>query len=195
MGGDGVVLLVRAGSGGEGVGWPGDGGHSRGSMCGSGPAAPGCGRPAAVCGRPVGLWWESGCLLASGALLLARGSCGVLCLGPVDQVCNKVTETRSCSLLRFVEWAAKPSQHAWATRVGGLLCGSQEAEYCPEAAGGGRLAAMSCSSSKRQLGAEHSVDEPLPRSSLRPGGLVMALEHCTRVCGCNNGRCIVLKGR
>ncbi len=84
-----------------------------------------------------------GCLLARGALLLARGSGGVLCLGPGDQVTgsNKVTETHNCCLLRFVEWVAKPSQHSWAASVGGLLRGGKEAEGCPEAASGSRLAA------------------------------------------------------
>jgi hypothetical protein len=53
---------------------------------------------------------------------------------------------------------------------------------------------VSGSSPKSQLGAEHGVDEPLPRSSLRPTGLVMALEDGARVGGGNNGRFIVLKG-
>ncbi len=35
--------------------------------------------------------------------------------------------------------------------------------------------------------------KPLPQSSLRSRGLVMALEDGARVGGCNNGRCIVLK--
>jgi hypothetical protein len=53
---------------------------------------------------------------------------------------------------------------------------------------------MSGSSPKRELGAEHNVDKPLPRSSPRPRGLVMALEDGARVGGGNNGRGILLKG-
>jgi hypothetical protein len=56
------------------------------------------------------------------------------------------------------------SAGAGAASVGGLLRGGQEAEDCPEATGGGRLAAVSGSSPKCQLGAEDSVDKPLPRS-------------------------------
>jgi hypothetical protein len=41
--------------------------------------------------------------------------------------------------------------------------------------------------------AEHGVDRPLPGSSLRPRGLVMALEDEARVSDSNNGRSIVLK--
>ncbi len=55
-------------------------------------------------------------------------------------------------------------------------------------------AAMSCSSLKLQLGMEHSVDKQLPGLSLRLRGQVMVLEDCSRICGSNNGRCIVLKG-
>jgi hypothetical protein len=53
---------------------------------------------------------------------------------------------------------------------------------------------VSGSSPKCQLGAEDGVDKPLPRSSLRPRGLVMALQDSTRVGGSNNGSCIMLKG-
>ncbi len=88
---EGGALVVRAGSGGQGVGQPCKGGHSSGSARGGGAATPGCGRPAAVRGSPVGLWRKSGGLLARGALRLARGGSGVLCLGPGDQV----TATRS----------------------------------------------------------------------------------------------------
>ncbi len=91
-------------------------------------------------------------------------------------------------------WPLGFSWFSWAARAGGLLRGGQEAEDCPEAAGGSWLAAMRCCCSKHQLGAEHSVDEPLTLSSLRPKGLVMALEDCARVGGSNNGLCIVLKG-
>jgi hypothetical protein len=121
-GGEGVVLLVGAGSGGKGVSWP-----CYGSVrCGM-TTTPGRDRPAVVRGRPVGVWGKSG-LMARGARLLAGGGSGVLCLGPGDQVSDKVAKTRSCSLLRLVEGAAKPSQHSGAAFVGGLLRGGQEAK-------------------------------------------------------------------
>ncbi len=107
---------------------------------------------------------------------------------------DKVAKTRSCSLLRLVEGVAKPSQHPGAAGVGGLLRGGQEGEDCPEETSCCRLAAVSGGSPQRQLGAEDGVDKPLPQSSLRLRGLVMALEDSTRVSGGNNGSCIVLKG-
>ncbi len=100
----------------------------------------------------------------------------------------------SGSLLWLVEQAAKQSQHSRAASVGGLLSWGQGAEGCPEATGGCRLAVVSCSSPKCQLGLEHCVDEPLPQSSLRQRGHVMALEDGARVGGGNNGCCIVLEG-
>jgi hypothetical protein len=159
-------------------------------MCGGGAATPGCGRPAVVRGRPVGLWGKSSGLLARGALLLARWSGGVLRLGPGDQV-SRVSETRSGSLLRFVEWAAKQKP---ALLGGQCRRTAQRGSRGRRLAGGSRLAAMRCSGLKRQLGAEHSVDEPFPRLSLRQRGLVMALEDGARVGDSNNGSCIVLKG-
>jgi hypothetical protein len=191
VGGEGVVLLVRGseldpvarGSSGPATG------ATAAAACGGGTATPGCGRPVVVRGgsESVGLWGKSSGLLARGVLLLARWIGGVPCLGPGDQVSNEVTETHGGNLLQFVEWAAKPSPHAWAARVGGLLSGGQEAEDRPEATGSSQLAAMSCHSLKRQLCAQHSVDKPLPRSSLRLRGLVMALEDGARVGDCNNG--------
>ncbi len=89
-------------------------------------ATPGRDRPAMMRGRPrpvvAGLWGKSS-LMAWGALLLASGGSGVLCLGPGDQVSDQVAKTRSSSLLRLVEGVAKPSQHSWAASVGGLLSG------------------------------------------------------------------------
>ncbi len=108
VGGEGVVLLVRAGSGGKGVGWPCDGGSSSGGVrCGL-TATPGRDIPAVMRGRPRSVGSSCGGRAASWR--------GAHCCWPAGAVvyCALAQVTRSVT--RSPKRVAAASSDSWRGR-------------------------------------------------------------------------------
>jgi hypothetical protein len=164
---EGVVLIVRAGSGDRGVGWPSDG-ASAAAACGGDPwvrqTGVGAGRTRWLVGEERRPPVKGGrCCWPAGAVMYCA-------LAQVTRLLKRVVAAPSDSWPPPPEWAAKLSQHSWAARIGGLLSGVKRpktAQKRPTAAGWQPCAAAvrSASSARSTASTSRSPDRRLGREA------------------------------